>query len=1435
MKKMAVVACFISGALIAQPTLPTVVAGNATTTTDGNTMRVDITSNRTIVEWDTFSLTQNELTDFHQPLGSSVCLNRVTGSYSSNIDGHVHSNGGLYLINPNGILIGPHGLIDVCSFLGSTLDVSNSEFLSGGDMTFSGPSLKIFENQGEIVSDHADAVLIGFRVVNTGVVSAADTVAIAAATEAVYKPNDAERIYITTTTASPDGTGIDIQGRVSGVQNILKADGNIYSLAINIAGSVDAIGAVGKEGQVLLYSAEGAIRVEHDGAISYTAVDSGASTIKILGKEIELAHDAFISGSCERGSSDIFIGGGAGGLDPTILNATNTTMGENVRITANSTYEGNAGNVVLYADNTMDFEGTVSAMGGLVSGNGGTVEVSGKENLIFTGSVNTRAYQGETGLLIIDPNTITISGGATTLVNGCSSYSGGAGIRVLNAPVDLQTCLTSNNVLVTTTPGTGGTGDILTASTITLTSPGNNLTLNADRDINILTNFTFTDTSGSNSAALTFIAGRNFTITNGDLLTVTDAGSLTITAGNTTAGGSINIPGEIVTTDTLVHNFNALTSTSDITLTSASTGIILTGSAVSNVVNVNAGQDFLVQDLFVNPMSGSMNITTGRDFIVGRSTAASRVGVKDGDITCVVGRDLIVEGGTGGSDFAQIGFDVSTGVDSNLTFTVGRNVEVMGGTSGSSGKFGLIGHGTRVSTGGTRIGNITFNSVGGDVSVSGTAGTDHFAQIGHRRGGSSSALTVTGNIQGNGPNSVADITGDLTVQAGAGSDSYGLFGHGGEGSSALDVYTGTVGVRARNISVQGGTTFNVDTFGGIGYYANNSGGTFTIASPSSVRAIATNNMIAQANSSSVYIGARVVRTGGGLAAVSMPTIDIQAGNDLSLIGHNPHSSADESLCGLRVNAGTAESNLSVTVGRNLLMSNLSGGGNTSTFTSMQNGLGTVDGFTHTVTVSNNATILAGNGPADILAIDTLSVNVGGNLRLMASSDAQASIEGPDTTAVIVSGTLTLTGNSSPEPAYILNADGTLTVTAAQITIEEPGGVIEKTMAGGATITSTSTDIELKEGGSIEIVGALNLTAERDLHFSAMASPNSQIITSGNTTILAKRDIFLEGPLSCDITTSAGTMSVTAIEDITVNAASFISQIGTSTFVVTGGSITAQDSGKLENLGTGASTITTTTGALDLLEGGFITVGGILTASIAGDINLTALAAGSSFIRSSSSASITSGGSITLTSPMPAFIENLAGTLSVVANDSISVGGSTFITNQGTGTLTLVVDNANPIFPNAGSGAFTLATGGVVGRVGGGALRIFTAVRSQNSVSGVGNVNGTTFVPGAFDVDTPTEIWSTYFPSSAGGAPFTIFYKEPLPESVTALAIPLLPAASFELFYMFDHYYPYQAWVWRGCIFEGSDSSEPPEVDKVPFIKGGSNDGNCLTLPGTKYL
>ena len=105
----------------ANPSNPTVIAGSATFETTTNVL--EVTNNPgTIINWQDFSIAADETTRFIQQSAASAVLNRVTGNSLSQVLGTLESNGQVFVINPNGLLIGENAIINTGGFIGSTLD-----------------------------------------------------------------------------------------------------------------------------------------------------------------------------------------------------------------------------------------------------------------------------------------------------------------------------------------------------------------------------------------------------------------------------------------------------------------------------------------------------------------------------------------------------------------------------------------------------------------------------------------------------------------------------------------------------------------------------------------------------------------------------------------------------------------------------------------------------------------------------------------------------------------------------------------------------------------------------------------------------------------------------------------------------------------------------------------------------------------------------------------------------------------------------------------------------------------------------------------------------------------------------------------------------------------------------------------------------------------
>ncbi|HJS31285.1 MAG TPA: filamentous hemagglutinin N-terminal domain-containing protein, partial [Alphaproteobacteria bacterium] len=101
----------------ANPSGGKVVGGSATIQHSGAATTVTSVTDRAIINWQSFSVGAGEAAKFVQPNGASAVLNRVTGADPSSILGQIQSNGKVFLINPNGVLVGQGAHIETGDFV----------------------------------------------------------------------------------------------------------------------------------------------------------------------------------------------------------------------------------------------------------------------------------------------------------------------------------------------------------------------------------------------------------------------------------------------------------------------------------------------------------------------------------------------------------------------------------------------------------------------------------------------------------------------------------------------------------------------------------------------------------------------------------------------------------------------------------------------------------------------------------------------------------------------------------------------------------------------------------------------------------------------------------------------------------------------------------------------------------------------------------------------------------------------------------------------------------------------------------------------------------------------------------------------------------------------------------------------------------------------
>ena len=508
------VSFFIFAIAEALPKGGRVVSGEALFHAEGDKSLKIVTSERALLHWDEFSIASKELARFIQPGKDSLVVNRVIGGNPSAILGRLEANGRLFLINPNGILVGKEGVVQVGSFIASTLERLEGDPFKGEDLLFSGEGKGKIVNLGRITAGDGDLFLLAPRVINEGRIEAPKGVAaVGVGREMLLVPEGKERLFIRLGAASSsEEAGLDQTGEIEALQVELKSKGNPYALAIRHKGRIDALASEERGGRIFLMAEGGKVQIS--GEITASNPNGVGGSLFLLGEEIGLFETASLDVSGKLGGGELFLGGDFQGSNPRLPNARQTVVKEGAKIAADAQERGDGGRVFAWSSEATGFYGTLSVRGGSEGGNGGLAALLGEGYVDFRGRADRLAPQGRAGTLILDPTNLTICERGDADVPRLSPFHPLAadGSSVLNVGT-LKAALQEGDVIVQSAGGKGREpGDVIlsaplayhsdysltlrsfvpevTAGDVQINSPIENsgeggLILDSSRDINI--------------------------------------------------------------------------------------------------------------------------------------------------------------------------------------------------------------------------------------------------------------------------------------------------------------------------------------------------------------------------------------------------------------------------------------------------------------------------------------------------------------------------------------------------------------------------------------------------------------------------------------------------------------------------------------------------------------------------------------------------------------------------------------------------------------------------------------------------------------------------------------------------------------------------------------------------------------------------------------
>ncbi len=1274
----------------AQTTIPSdttpqggvVVGGSASITQAPASTTVNQSSERTAINWQSFDVGSGAKVQFNQPDASAIALNRVVGGNLSQINGQIDANGQIVLINQSGVVFGKGAQVNAENIVVSTSDIATKDFMAG-NMAFTGapnPGAKIL-NEGKItVKDTGLVGLIAPQVENNGVIVARLGQVVLAGASAFTLDLYGDRLISLDVTKAVQAVDVNGQKVAALVTNrgVILADGGKVTLTaqdadalvtqlINAGGTIRADIVGSQAGTISIQGVGGDISIAGNLLARGGKNSSGGAIEALTTGTVSVAPTADIDASGNAGGGVIAIGtdiarAQQGAADVTAPKAAFVTISQGSRLNAEATGLGNAGTVTLLSSQNTAFDGAISVQGGSLGGNGGAAEISSDGVISLGGTVLATAINGKAGEILLDPQTLVVSGAATT-----ATISGSGGTTVVGG---FDATVTST-VLNTDLDALSGTIILEAASLISVTSSVNS----------------------SSIQALSLVSHGSISVTASididGLIDLDATGSLFVGAGLT--GSSVLLISGAAGTD-----INAGVSAASGTVTLGSTGTIFEGSAGSivaaslisagsiggGVTLANAGNTITTLGSFKT--GAGLTLANSGGLTAGGSVSAANISLSGASLTfesgvSATGILALSSTGTISQGAGTIAAGTLTGNNSlSVSLTKANSIGTLGAFSVNSGTLALTDAGSLTVAGSVSAPNVTLtgSAIGftgvvnagtllalassGSITQTGgsiTAGT--LASLGTIGGNVSLAsatnnigtlgnFTLGGNLDLNG-STVLHIAGTVaTPQSITLAATGGITEPGGIDAATL-TSGGTINANVANVNLTG--TNQIGTLGNFGV----TGGSFGLADGESLVIAGTVDV---PSSGFVYFGKGVTETGAGVIDARDFSTNLETiAGDILLAGNNTISFLQPRIYA----TGTIDLNdtSSLNVSGNVAAANVTIAAPTLAASASNVTIAATAPTPTLVLASNTITttdatdkFLAGSGTIDIApfsantTIDIGSGSSAGTLGLPGSI-----ISALDTTAAkIIIGKGPIGTQASgididgaatfgSTPVVDLSTSGTIfdnsgNLTAGSLQFGAPGGFTQSSTAG---ITATQFGGDGATAASVFLVGENTISSFTSLPLSAAST--LALFDTGTLTI------------SGAIDPAAVTLFGTAGLDIGTNVSATLLEIGSGGSITqSGGSITATTLASFGSI-TGDASLTSTTnsigtlsaftlgGTLDLVDAGSLDVAGsvggpVITLSAAG-IGVTGIVNAGSLLALASTGAITqSGGSIvapTLTS------------------------------------------------------------------------------------------------------------------------------------------------------------------------------------------------------------
>ena len=897
-----------------------------------------------------------------------------------------------------------------------------------------------------------------------------------------------------------------------------------------IAGEISHEGTISAPGgTVHLDAGDGVLSVTGTIDVSDATPGHTGGTVHLLGQQVGLYAGAMVDASGNAGGGEILIGGDYQGGNPIFHNSRWANVGSDVLINANATERGDGGKVIVWSDDMTRFHGEINVQGGQHGGDGGFVEVSGKDRLVYRGTVNALAPSGKAGTLLLDPKNATVdnSGSATPLTDADQFADSPAG----NVTIDRDTInAAAANVVVQ------ANNDITVAAggAINMANAGVSLTMQAGRSILINANIS------TNDGAINLTA--NETVANGVIDANRDAGNAVITM----AGGVTLDAGNQDITITLSTGASLTNSDSgDITLETLTTD--------GNVVVVNngpsAGSEIVVQGNLSAGATGAVALTAKDGLTINNATVQANNGTitlnADGDADNV--GDFVTMGAapqvlatTNDNQISIVAADVTLGANTLIDNDNGTSALRPSNTNRTIGLGGVAGtsfaiNDTEIDYFGTGVDTPTIN-VGQNhnaaVTVDGLSPTRAITLVIDADGGSSGSVAFSNN-----PTAFV-ANGSLQIDVADGGVSIGQpLTLSGTGGLDIDASGGTVAINAAVAAGSGGVV--VDPPATLNVNSNIiTAGNIDLQATDNVNIDATVQTTGAATTVEITANAGTADNMGDLTIGGTSAATVQAvGGNITLTGEgvvignagNLVTVQTTAAGGIDINADAnddAAATETVTLGASL-----------NTFSTVSGDI-KIDNAVN-VTVANAAAAIASGaqffagGAGDITGTVDIDRSITSATSMTINADGGITID--NATLTTTNGVLTLDADNDQDGTGDLSIGST---TAA--TLNSSGGGQDIRLYGESIAVATGANVSVNAGaGDLELHANLDDNATGSIRMDeariALAVQDFTISATDAPVTLVVSDTEAANTISAtDLSSASGAVTLRADDDVNVN-------------------------------------------------------------------------------------------------------------------------------------------------------------------------------------------------------------------------------------------------------------------------------------------------------------